>query len=268
MAGAGHRQRRLTIRLIGILTWYDEAPSWLAACVSSMIQHAQIDHLVAVDGAYALLPEGRAFSGFEQHQVINEICRGTSTGLTLHAPQEPWIGNEVAKRSFGFRLAELEAEIGEDWYFLMDADQVVTSALGLRRVLENADEDVGYTWFYERFDPFLTPGSERVAHKVNMPREARMPVRTVFRALPRLHVRSNHFTYIADNGHILWNGGNGGEVPAVDTRCEIEHRTRLRDMARKEQQAAYYKRRDDLGLETLLEPEAYEWPDMTKVGPA
>ena len=241
------------MRLIGILNWYDEAPSWLAACVSSMIQHAEIDHLIAVDGAYALLPGGRPFSGFEQHQVIDEICRGSSCGLTLFAPQEPWLGNEVEKRSFGFRLAEQHAEIGEDWYFVMDADEVVTSALGLKQILSETEHDVGETWFYERFDPFLTPGSEAVAHKVNMPREARMPVRSVFRALPRLHVESKHFTYITDNGFILWNGGNGGEVPAVDTRCEIEHRTRLRDIARKEQQAAYYKRRDELRIERTYE---------------
>lgn len=76
-----------------------------------------------------------------------------------------------------------------------------------------------------------------------------MPVRTVFRALPRLHVACNHFTYLSGNGRVLWNGGPGGQVPTVDTRCEIEHRTRLRDVARKEQQAEYYRRRDELGVE-------------------
>ena len=241
------------MRLIGILCWYDESPSWLAATVSSMIQHAQIDHMVAVDGAYALLPDGRAFSGFEQHQIIDEVCRGSSCGLTLYAPQEPWLGNEVEKRSFSFKLAETVAEVGEDWYFVIDADEVVTSALGLKHVLETTEDDVAHTWFYERFDPFHTPGAERVAQQVNMPREARMPVRTLFRALPRLHVESNHFTYIVDGDHILWNGGNGGEVGSTDSRCEIEHRTRLRDIARKEQQAAYYKRRDELGIERTYE---------------
>lgn len=237
------------MRLIGILSWYDESPSWLAACVSSMISHAEIDHLVAVDGAYGLLPGGRPFSGFEQHQVIDEICRASQIGLTLYAPREPWLNNEVEKRAFAFTLAETVAELEEDWYFLMDADQVVTYAGGIKHILENTDEDVGETWFYERFDPFADGNDGLVARRVDMPREARMPVRTVFRALPRLTVVDNHFTYIADGGAVLWNGGNGGTVPAVDTRCEIEHRTRLRDMARKQQQAAYYRRRDEMRAE-------------------
>jgi hypothetical protein len=237
------------VRIIGVLCWYDEAPSWLAACVSSMCQRAQCDHIVAVDGAYAMLPDGRAYSGFEQHQIIDEICRGSDVGLTLYAPQEVWFGNEIEKRSFSFKLAETVAEIGEDWYFVMDADEVVTQAVSLRHVLEETEEDAAYTWFYERFDPFVSAGSEALARRINMPRESKIPVRTVFRALPRLHVHDNHFTYLTDNGSILWNGGNGGEVEAVDTRVEIEHRTRLRDMARKEQQAEYYRRRDLAGQE-------------------
>lgn len=243
------------MRLIAILSWYDESPSWLAATVSSLIQHAEIDHLVAVDGAYALLPGGRAFSGFEQHQVINEICRGSGTGLTLFAPSEPWFGNEVEKRSFAFRLAEQNAEIGEDWYFVVDADEIVMSALGLRQVLETTDCDAGEIWLLERYDPFISEGNGKVAHRINMPREPRCASRRLFRALARLHLATNHFTYITDAGHVLWNGGPGGSVPSVDTRCEIEHRTRLRDLARKEQQAAYYERRDELGLETTYEVE-------------
>lgn len=237
------------MKLIGIISWYDESPSWLAACVSSMIHHAQVDHLVAVDGAYALLPEGRPYSGFEQHQVISEICRGSQVGLTLHAPQEPWFGNEVEKRSFCFRLAEQVADGPEDWYFIMDADELITTALGMKNRLAEAEEDVGYCWLYERLDPHLTENTSKLAQQINMPREGQCPVRKCFRALERLHVVDNHFTYIVDGSHVLWNGGNGGEVPAVDTHAEIEHRTRLRDLARREQQQKYYLRRDQAGVE-------------------
>lgn len=245
------------MRLIGILNWADESPSWLAACVSSMIVHAQIDHLVAVDGAYALLPGGRPFSGFEQHQVIDEVCRASQCGLTLHAPQDVWFGNEVEKRSFGFQLAEQMTDGEQDWYFLMDADQIVTSALGLRHVLEDTDLDVGETWFTERYDPHENDTTDRVARSVNWPRESRLPVRCIFRALRRLHVAENHYTYLAGNGRVLWTG-DPQMIPAVDTRMEIEHRTRLRDLARKEQQQAYYRRRDELGVERMFTAEAVE----------
>src|SRR6266498_2079930 len=157
------------MKLIGILTWYDEAPSWLAACVSSMIQHAQIDHLVAVDGAYGLVPGGRAFSGFEQHQVIDEVCRATPVGLTMFTPQEPWLGNEVEKRSFAFELAEIITDGEDDWYLVLDADEVVTHSFGIREILEQTEYDLGMVSLFERFDPHVTPGASKIARRVNMP---------------------------------------------------------------------------------------------------
>lgn len=234
------------MRLIGILCWYDESPSWLAATITSLAIHTEIDHLVAVDGAYALLPGGRAFSGFEQHQVIHETCRASQIGLTLHAPREVWFGNEVEKRSFAFQLAEQVIDGDQDWYLIIDADEVVTSALGFRHVLEGTDFDLGFVSLFERFDPHVTEGSSIVSRKVNMPRETGCPSPRFFRALPRLHVAENHYTYLDGNGRMLWTSA---DTPAVDSRVEVEHRTRLRDVARREQQQAYYRRRDELGLE-------------------
>lgn len=248
------------MRLIGILSWYDESPSWLVASVGSMINRLGCDHIVAVDGAYALLPEGKPCSGFEQHMAIDEICRASDCGVTLFAPQEPWVGNEIEKRSYCFQLAETIAEIGEDWYFILDADEVVTSSTGaenVKQILRTTEHDTGEAWAYERFDPFVSPGSAALAKRIEIPRESRMGVRKFFRALPRLHVADNHFSYIVDVGaekRVLWNGGNGGSVPSVDTRIEVEHRTRLRDLARKNQQAAYYERRGKLGIEHAFVP--------------
>jgi hypothetical protein len=245
------------VKLIAILAWYDESPSWLAATVSSLVHHCEIDHLVAVDGAYALLPGGRPFSGFEQHQVIDEICRGSQVGLTLHAPREVWFGNEVEKRSFAFQLAEQVTGDDRDWYFVIDADEVVTSALGLRQRLEATDHDVGVLSLFERFDPHATPGASKVAHRAYLPREAACPSQRFFRALRRLHVAENHYTYLDGNGRMLWRADPQLE-PAIDTRVEMEHRTQLRDIARREQQQAYYRRRDELGVERVFTVEVQE----------
>lgn len=235
------------MRLIGILCWFEEAPSWLAATVSSLIHVAGIDHLVAVDGAYALLPEGRAHSGSEQHDAIREVCQATGCGLTVHAPAEPWAGCEVEKRSFAFQLAEQVATVGEDWYFVVDADEVVTFAPDLRELLAAADEEVGTVWLNERFDPHASPHNEQVAQRTYWPRESRQPSNRLFRAAPRLRAVDNHYTYMVGNGRVLIVGNREA---AVDTHVEMEHRTGLRDLARREQQKRYYARRDELGIET------------------
>lgn len=237
------------MKIIAILCWYDESPSWLAATLSSLSTHVQADHVVAVDGAYALLPGGRAFSGFEQHQIISELCRTGEMGLTLHAPSEVWLGNEVEKRSFAFQLAEQVAGSEDDWYFVIDADEVVTHAFGVRETLERTDEDVGRVSLFERFDPNQTPTASRVAHNTSIPRESACPSPRFFRALRSLHVAENHYTYVAGNGRMLQVADHHHQGAAAELHVEMEHRTRLRDMARREQQQSYYRRRDELGIE-------------------
>ena len=235
------------MRIIGVLCWFEESPSWLAATVTSLVHLAAIDHLVAVDGAYALLPDGRAHSGSEQHDAIREVCQAAGCGLTVHTPADPWLGNEVEKRSFAFQLAEQVATIGEDWYFVVDADEVIQSAPDLHALLAETDEDVGTVWLNERFDPHAKPHNEQVAQMTYWPRESRQPSNRLFRAVERLRAVENHYTYMHGNGRVLIVGNQDA---AVDTRVELEHRTGLRDVARKLQQTRYYDRRDELGIET------------------
>jgi hypothetical protein len=46
-----------TPKIWGLLSWYDESPSWLAEAVASFAP--MLDGLIAVDGAYALYPDAR-----------------------------------------------------------------------------------------------------------------------------------------------------------------------------------------------------------------
>ena len=71
-------------RVVGLLSWYDEAPSWLAACVASFAPH--IDALVAVDGPYAAFPHnGKAKSSPEPAEAIQRVCDAVGLELILHA---------------------------------------------------------------------------------------------------------------------------------------------------------------------------------------
>lgn len=220
------------MRIIGILSWYDERPSWLAGVVSSLAKHAEIDHLIAVDGAYAAYPDGKPFSGAHQAEAIYEVCRNLQVGLTLYTPQEVWFGNEVEKRNYAWKLAESVAEPFEDWYFICDADTFVTEGIGLRKRLEVAEEDVGAVMFHEPLDGSWDPGG--------------CYLRCVFRAIPGLRFDTNHFTYRLPDGRNL----HDPFVPPVDLSfVRVEHRTQWRDVYRKQKQDVYYRRRDELGLE-------------------
>lgn len=219
------------MKIIGILPWFDEKPEWLAGVIGGL-QQAEVSHVVAVDGAYALYPGGRPYSGSVQHNVILETCMALQMGCTIVTPQDVWFGNEVEKRNHAFAVAETLAEDGEDWYFLVDADHFITNALGLRPHLERTDCDVGAVRFYERYGPY----------------DGACPLRCVFRAIHGLRFEKAHFVYRAPDGRDL----HDQTVPAADlSMVEVEHRTMHRESFRKELQKGYYTRRDELGIERL-----------------
>jgi hypothetical protein len=108
------QQARGQVKLIGLMSWYDEDASWLDRRHRQPLPRG-MTHLVAVDGAYALFPDGRARSGVEQHRAISETCEGLGISSTIYAPQTVWTGNEVEKRSFMFRLGLAVADGPQDW---------------------------------------------------------------------------------------------------------------------------------------------------------
>src|SRR3954463_3130400 len=242
------------MKLYGLISWYDEAPSWLSACVASLAK-VGCDHIVALDGAYAFYPEGKPRSGPEQAEAIYRTAEGAGMGCTIHAPSEVWLGNEVEKRSKLFEIAEVISEPLVDWWFVMDADQVVIDPdpSTLKPRLEATDLDVAETMFEERMDPYATKLKAETARKTHWNRTTQFTVRNLFRALPQLRLATNHFTYRTADGRRLWGNAVMGEAalePALllhDVR--IEHRTWFRDLARHESQYTYYRRREELGIE-------------------
>ncbi len=171
----------------------------------------------------------------EQHAAVSEVCQALQVGLTLHSPSGAYPENETGKRSLGFRLAEQVAEPG-DWYFLMDADQVITTSGNLHRTLSETDCDVAEALFYERG-----------AGEVMNGQRALWPVRCLFRSIPGLRVVGKHYSYVTPDGRDLW--GDPPLEPAASTMVEVEHRTRWRARPRITSQESYYQRRDELGVE-------------------
>src|SRR4051812_14016537 len=104
-------------KIVGLLSWYDESPTWLAECIVSLA--GTIDHLIAVDGGYQFFPGAieRPLSKIEESDIITHACNGAGIGLTLHRQHAAFEGNEVEKRSLALDLAYNVAR-EEDWLLI------------------------------------------------------------------------------------------------------------------------------------------------------
>lgn len=223
------------MRIIGLLSWYEESASWLAECVASAAKVC--DHLVAVDGPYALFPGAttKPASGSEQADVIAHTAAGAGIGCTIHTARQPWWGNEVEKRDFMFRLGSTFAEPGQDWFLRIDADEVlVADASDVRKKLAATELDVAEVMLWERGD-----------------QDTKTPLRVLFRALPGIGVQQAHYVVTApseaDTKVLAGNHVTHRVEPAEalwDVR--LEHRTKNRPAQRKELKADYYAMLPDI----------------------
>lgn len=219
------------MRLVGLLSWFEEEPDWIHECVQSLA--GKIEHLVALDGGYGLFPGARPASDDKQHRALVRATRKAGMGLTLELPPNVW-DSEMSKRSRLFRLGELLTG-PEDWYFVMDADQLVTEwPADLRELLERTERDVALTRFVEPHPAAATK---------------RFPIRNMFRAIRGLYVTANHFTYMTPDGRKLWGPGRQEEALDLTAGVHIEHRTHFRRKTRKERSRVYYRKRDRLAVE-------------------
>lgn len=216
------------MRIIGLLSWYEEPASWLAECVASAAKLC--DHLIAVDGPYALFPGAtkKPASGSEQADTIARTAAGAGIGCTIHSPRQPWWGNEVEKRNFMFGLGALMAG-PDDWFLRIDADEVFTQVPPDTRTLLSATrQDVAEVMMWERDED-----------------ETQFPLRVLFRALPGLTIQQAHFVVTApgEQGPRVLCGDRELHQPEPaeglwDVR--LEHRKRQRSPQRKALKGRYY----------------------------
>lgn len=236
------------MNLIALISFYNEHPAVLRDCIVGLAR-AGVDHVVCLDGAYALFPDAQAASPAEQHAAILLTAREVGVGLTLEVPRSHWVGNEVEKRDHHFRIANSVATPGRDWLWIMDADQVVRDAPRLKERLAETDRDVAATLLHDR-----------VVEQI--PMDARAPgmeedfmLRNVFRAQP-IRVMVNHYTFVTDDGRVLWGGpveDHHVPAPCLDlVDVIVDHYPDRRDRERLQAKHAYYTRRDAEGVEMGL----------------
>jgi hypothetical protein len=226
------------MRIVALLSWYEESPEWLAEMIATL-PAASVDHLVALDGAYALFPGATPHSHPSQKEAIRAACAEAGISVDIYTPEAVFKGNEVEKRSALFELGEAVTTEG-DWYFVMDTDELITSVpADFRHRLEQTDLDVAQVTFVEERNPDLPPPSL-------WQRKDSYPIRVLFRAIRGLRVKTNHWTYVTPDGRRLWGQNRRTLARALDcTDLSILHRSDLRQEARRADQYTYYSTRDE-----------------------
>ncbi|MBY8342010.1 hypothetical protein LXH13_06165 [Streptomyces spinosirectus] len=223
------------MRVIGLLSWYEESPAWLAQCVASAAKIC--DHLIAVDGPYALFPGAtrKAASGSEQADIIAHTAAGAGMGCTIHTPRQPWWGNEVDKRDFMFRLGMTFAEAGRDWFLRIDADETLVDVpADVRKQLADTDLDVAEVRLCERGE-----------------RDTQTPLRVLFRALPGIGIQQAHYVVTAPGENrvkVLAGNQTVHRLEPAEALWDVrlEHQTKQRTAERKALKAEYYAMLPDI----------------------
>lgn len=237
------------MKVIGLLCFYDETSAMLAANVTALAKVC--DHLVASDGGYFLFPGARPHSGIEQHDVITQAAYAAGIGVTIHAPDTVWMGNEVEKRN---HLVQLGMTIAtpDDWFLRIDADEVVTNVPeDFRARLEQTKEDVaGVTlWWRSHLQGTGAP----LAAILEFDSEgSQSDMRFLIRAVPGLRVEGAHNFYVTDTQILYGRKDMHQEAEMADFNdLRIEHRHNHRIRTRNERAEEFNQRRDQLGIERV-----------------
>lgn len=256
-------------KIIGIISWFDESPTWLASTTASMARIC--DHIIAVDGRYQLYDDERVCSEMVQHDAIQHTARGAGVGLTLHVPTEAY-ADEMAKRTHCFQLAQLVAESHRDWFFILDGDEVLIDAPPKDEMLAQLDHAASQgtrvitASLRDVADPHQN--AERTAFGMKLPVATAIECWSprLWRVGDNMRVIGYHYNYVCENEHgqtiELW--GDDSLVPdrapwgRIPQRLVIEHRHEQRALNRKNVRQQYYQDRNDTNLEPKLPLQQYE----------
>jgi hypothetical protein len=234
------------VKVWACLSWYDENPRWLAQTVASLAGFA--DHVIAVDGAYALYPGGRRSSGGEQAETIQAVAAQSGLGCTIHVPQTTWQGNEVEKRNAYLRIAGALGTVDEDWLFVIDADEVLTDVSPMARADVQASEALS-----GEVDRWTT--DEMRCDYGRVPR--------LYRLLEHMEYGPTHFTLGGDlaTGERVFLYGRGSafdeEFVTPDdftSQLRMEHKHHLRAMTRNLRMREYSDFRNRYDIEGWSKP--------------
>jgi hypothetical protein len=232
------------VRIFALLSWYDEEPEHLKRCVKSLAGFADV--LVALDGAYATFPDAKPASSFVQRWALTDAVYESGLSYKTTEPYHPW-ESEVQKRATLFELGRRAGATPDDWFLIIDADMSLAEFKPeARGVLEATDLSVAEVRWHDV--------------QINDVRCSTYSFRSMFRALPGLTVERTHYLYTVplDGGYcnrrFLWHMPDGhiSDERALDLTeyVTLHHYNSSREPGRRSRALAYYRARDEAGLES------------------
>lgn len=253
------------MKLVGILIWYDESPSWLSTAVAGFARVC--DEIVAIDGAYSMYPGARPRSHPEQAEAILAAAETMGAGCTIYRPKDVWYGQEVEKRNYSLQLAAPLLTPGEDWVMIFDGDYQVMlceDPAFARSLLENTEHNVATYTLLESIDVLKDEVAAEVCHDIPLSTDWTLRDRGLFRWTEDLRYGPSHWfvqgTYDGERqwlrGPDLIPGEMSGQAAAVEhlgRAFVVVHRNKKRAKVRRDAAAGYYAMRDSLGVETINE---------------
>jgi hypothetical protein len=273
------------LKVVGLLNWWMESPSWLSAAVSGFARIC--DTIVACDGAYSLTPGARARSHPREAEAIMHAAEAGGAASIIYRPTSIWWGNELAKRNQLLRLAGTLELTDEDWVLVFDADQCILQVdpelarsrlaatdlnVATYTVLDGRDmlDDTGVQeWMgLEVPSPF---GLSEYVRDRDCDSEWTYKDRNIFRWNPTLRVGPQHWLYSVKGaaGKREWVRGPNWDkdVPACDLGRDLVsyHRPEDRPKTRRETQKGYYQMREETRVEWLANHDPPEFDDESDV---
>jgi hypothetical protein len=215
------------MRVGALLCWYDERDDWLFDAVVSAAG-VGCTAVAALDGRYEQFPAASVSSPATQWLAIREAAAAVKMDVRIAGPSrdEPW-PNEMVKRTHLFRMGD---ELGVDWFFVIDADEVARPTCDLTEDLRLIDEVVAMGR--------LTTAADHTTR-----------LRNLFRAIPGICVVGRHWIYVTPDGRYLWGPEH---LPLEDAAFlpdfEVVHRERG-VVARTANKMGYYRVRNTSGVE-------------------
>lgn len=276
-------------RIVGLLSWWDESPTWLAATVASVSRAC--DHLVALDGRYAQYQDDRIQSPIEQAEAIVDAARATGMGLTLHTAPRTW-ATEMDKRTYLFRIGALEAREFEDYFLVIDGDETLHRWADWMpdEVERMASEriNVGVARMIETLDTHESPAREHMSRSMDLEYVFQNNSPRLWRCLRDMRVTNYHYHYsgVDESGKRVSLWGQQRVAPDgrslimqdeyelqeltpwrhfADHEFQIENRNQRRSKRRDQSRQAYYAERDKSGVEVPSVPACLEQQGMEAV---